>query len=383
MTGAAKAAALPLAAALLLLGCQQDQQPEAAAPPFLFRALELRQKGPDGQPAWEITSPEARYDLGRKLAQARELRGLIYAKGKPLYRVSATRGVVLNDGEVVQLEGPTTVERLGNNPLVITALQVRWYPQQGRMLLDRQPTARQQRLQLTARQAMFDFNDDRLTLSGQPLLIDRGEPQIRLQLKRLQWWAESGDLIGDGPVQGERIEPSIRRQTLTSPALAGNSLRQEIVLAAPVRLVDASQQAELRAQATRLDLKRNTVSSGLPFEGRRGAITIRGQGFSLLNGTNTAIIPRGCELQQPGDQLTAERCSWNWRTNRVEASGGVELRRRDQGQITRAERLDGLASKDGNVVFSQPGGRVTTQLQLPAGQRPGSRSQRSRPPVQL
>jgi LPS export ABC transporter protein LptC len=193
----APAAAVPLAGALLLTACQPAQLPDAAAPPFVFRALELRQKGADGLPAWEITSPEARYDLGRKLAQARELRGLIYAKGQPLYRVSATRGVVLNDGEVVQLEGPTTVERLGPNPLVITALRVRWYPQQGRMQLDQQPAASQQRLQLTARTAVFDFNADKLTLKGQPLLLDRGQPQIRLAVKRVQWWAENGNLIGE------------------------------------------------------------------------------------------------------------------------------------------------------------------------------------------
>lgn len=379
----ASAAAVPLAGALLLTACQPAQLPDAAAPPFVFRALELRQKGADGLPAWEITSPEARYDLGRKLAQARELRGLIYAKGQPLYRVSATRGVVLNDGEVVQLEGPTTVERLGPNPLVITALRVRWYPQQGRMQLDQQPAASQQRLQLTARTAVFDFNADKLTLKGQPLLLDRGQPQIRLAVKRLQWWAENGNLIGEGPVLGERIEPNGSRQTLTSPSLSGNSLRQEVWLAAPVRLADPGQQAELRAQQTRIDLLQDTISSPFPFDGQRGEMTIRGQAFTVLGKTTTALIPQGCVLNQPGDQLRAQECRWNWRTNQVQARGGVELRRQENGQITRANKLDGVASKDGTVVFSQPGGTVTTQFQIPAGQRPRARPQRSTLPIQL
>lgn len=373
----------PLAAALLLAGCLPAPRTEQAAPPFVFRSLELRQKDPDGQPSWELSSPEARYDLGRKLAQARELRGIIYAKGKPLYRVSATRGVVLNDGEVVQLEGPTRVERLGANPLVITALRIRWYPQQGRMRLDRQPYASQRRLELTARQAEFDFNAEKLVLLGAPLLVDRGQPQIRLRVKRVQWWADSGNLIGDGPVKGVRIVPGKGRQTLTSPSLNGNSQRQEVILASPVRVVDPAEQAELNAQATRLDLQQETISSDLPFSGRRGAMQVRGQSFSMLGKSTTLLIPQGCVFSQPGDQLTAQTCSWNWTTNRVQAVGGVELRRQANGQITRARQLDGRATSDGNVVFSQPGGSVTTQFRIPPRQQSRGQVKGSRPPIQL
>jgi LPS export ABC transporter protein LptC len=372
-----------LAAAVLVAGCLPEQRQEPTAPPFVFRSLELRQKDAEGQPSWEITSPEARYDLGRKLAQARELRGLIYANGRPLYRVSATRGVVLNDGEVVQLEGPTRVERLGKDPLVISALRVRWYPQQGRMLLDRQPYANQRRLTLTARRAVFDFNADRLELSGEPELIDRGPAQTRLALKRVQWWAASGNLLGEGPVRGTRTEQELGQQTLLSPSLSGNTIRQELLLAAPVEVVVPGEQAALRAQTTRIDLQRQTISSELPFKGRRGAMQASGQSFRLQGQTTTLIIPAGCELSQPGDRLTADACSWNWRTNQMQARGGVELRREQNGLITRANQLDGRAARDGSVVFTQPGGRVTTQFRIPSGSGTQGRSAGTRLPIQL
>jgi len=38
-------------------------------------------------------------------AQVKQPRGVIYAKGKPQYNISATSGTVINDGEVIQLEG--------------------------------------------------------------------------------------------------------------------------------------------------------------------------------------------------------------------------------------------------------------------------------------
>ena len=72
-------AALPL----LLLGCQTQDAREEPPQPFVFRSLNLRQKGTDGLPLWELSSPEARYDLGRRVAQARDLSGTIYPKGQP------------------------------------------------------------------------------------------------------------------------------------------------------------------------------------------------------------------------------------------------------------------------------------------------------------
>lgn len=372
---------LLLAGLALVSGCLPSQQREPSAPPFVFRSLELRQKDAKGRPTWEITSPEARYDLGRKLAQARELRGLIYADGQPLYRVSASSGVVLNDGEVVQLEGPTRVERLGADPLVISALRVRWYPREGRMLLDRQPYASQKRLLLTARRAVFDFNTDRLVLSGEPLLVDRDETETRLALNQVEWWAASGRLVGEGPVQGTRIERGIPRQTLSSPSFVGNSQRQELVLAAPVLVVDQTEQASLQAQATRINLENETISSDLPFTGQRGALRVSGDRFQLLGKATTLVIPAGCALRQPGDQLTARECRWNWRTEAVQASGGVELRRQANGLITRASRLDGRAGKQGTIVFSEPGGRVRTQFRIPTGPAAPGLRQGSRPAI--
>lgn len=357
--------AVLLPVALVLTSCQPAAQQDEVAPPFVFRALELRQNDAQGSPAWELRSPEARYDLGRQLAQARDLRGLIYGKGEPLYRLSATSGVVLNDGEVVQLEGPTRVERLGANPAVITALRVRWYPREGRMLLDRQPLATQKSLELRADQARFDFNQDTLVLSGTPQLLQRGNPQSQLTVQRLQWWLKRGHLVGIGPVLGRRWQSGGSGQTLTSPGLSGNTQQQQVVLAAPVQVRDPSQNAELIAGATTLDLRLERITSPAPFQGRRGAASLQGLGFTASNPSTTLVVPSRCRLSQPGDWLTAALCRWNWTTNSIEARGGVTLRRAANGQITRAERLDGRATTDGYLVFSQPGGRVVSQIQVP------------------
>lgn len=379
---AATLAALLLA--LPLVGCQQRPSPPTAeTPPFVFRQLQLRQRDPQGRLAWELSSPEARYDLSRKLARTRHLQGLIYAKGQRVYRLSASRGVVLNDGDVVLLEGPLRLERLGKDPLVVSALRLRWYPRRGWMELDRQLVASQKQLRFTAQRARFDVRRDRLDLEGQPRLVDQGQPRVEITLKHVRWWAKSGELQGDGPVRGWRVSSDGGRQELFSPSLGGNSERQELVLHAPVRLLDAGQKAQVRAGLTKILVAQRIVSSDQPFQGSRGPARVSGGAFQLLSSSTTVVLPRGCDLRQAGDQLTADRCSWNWTTEAIQATGRVILRRPSQGLITRAQQLDGRVGADGMVVLRQPAGSVSTTVRIPAKPRAGRRPTPARPPIQL
>ncbi|MEB3333268.1 MAG: LPS export ABC transporter periplasmic protein LptC [Synechococcaceae cyanobacterium] len=352
--------------ALLLAACQPSQPVDEPIQPFVFRSLELRQKDRQGRPLWEISSPEARYDLSRKLAHARELRGTIYAEGRPLYRVSASRGVVLNDGQVVLLEGPTAVRRLGKDPVLIEARRLRWYPQRGTMELDRQPLARQGSLAISAGRAQFDFNRDRLLLRDSPVLVHHGQVPLRLDLSQVTWWAGSGAIEAQGPVRGERRGSGGERQQLSSPSLRGNSLNRELILAAPVRVSDAARRTRLTAAATRVDLQTNRISSAQPFSASYGSLNISGASFALLPDSTTLEIPRGCRLNRAGEALEAHLCRWNWRSNQVQARGEVRVQRQAQQLTTRAAALDGRISSDGVVVFSRPGGTVQTQLRLAA-----------------
>jgi LPS export ABC transporter protein LptC len=209
-------ALLPL---LPLMGCGGGSKPrrEEVVPPFVFRSLNLRQQTPTGKPAWELTSPEARYDLRRRIAQAISPKGVIYAAGRPLYRVQADSGTVVNDGEVILLEGSLRVERIGRDPVLIQASRARWLPRQQLMLIDRRPVAWDRLGRLRAERARFLFQEDRLELTGQPQL-DRWNqrfdpftalptipPAIVVQAAAVRWKPGSGELQADGPLIGQRI----------------------------------------------------------------------------------------------------------------------------------------------------------------------------------
>ena len=371
-------------------GCSGRPEPEEAVQPFVFKAMNLRQQDGQGRPAWQITSPEARYDSSRRVAQARDIKGTIYAAGKPLYRLTATSGIVLNDGELIQLEGRASLARLGPQPLRVETRRLRWYPRQQRIELDLRPRASQAELELNADRAVILLDRDKLELRGNPLLLRRPGPQkpqsapLELRVAEADWWLNSGQLRAPGPVRAQRqLAAGQPPQTLTSPLLQGNTVSQQLVLQAPVRFGDPQHKAILLAGETEIDLRRQLVHSSRPFRGRVDQLQLAGEGFELRNEQTLAVIDRGCELDQPGEQLRSQRCQWNWTTQAIEASGQVSLRRQANNQLTRAEQLNGQLGADGLAVFTSPASRVHTQLQLPpSGAKPAKR-QAPKPAIEL
>ncbi|MEX1317058.1 MAG: LPS export ABC transporter periplasmic protein LptC [Synechococcaceae cyanobacterium] len=375
---------------LTVLGCTPAPQPPQPAQPFVFRSLNLRRQDQQGRPLWKLSSPETRYDLSRKLAQSRDLTGVLYEKGQPRYRFSAPNGVVLNDGEMVQLEGSIRLERLDDErPLLLTGQRLRWYPAQERMEIDRDPRATSADLELTAGLARFLIDKDRLELRQRPLLRQDGDEPLQLALGEVDWTPGTAALLARGPIVGRRKLPGGVVQRLTATSLTGNTSEQTIDLQPPVRLEDPQRQAVINARATRLDLRRRQASSSEPFQGRHGTTSFSGGGFRLDALNETLLVQGDCRLQQPDQQLQAESCRWNWGNGEVEAMGSVVLRRETNGLQTTAERLVGRIGNDGFAEFSSPGGRVRSEHRLPDGAadaddgalRPDRDRRRQRPPA--
>jgi LPS export ABC transporter protein LptC len=358
---------------LLLSGCQPRSQPdrESAAPPFVFRSLDLRQQDAQGRALWAISSTEARYDLRRKLAQASDLRGTIYLDGQPRYRVLASSGVVVNDGEVVQLEGNIRLEQIDNPPTLITASRVRWLPSRQLMELDRSPSAYNDRFSIRGRTATFRLDQERLELRGQPSLrgwsqpfnplrrLPDGPPELTLHARDVAWYPRSGRLVASGPIQGRRqVLPEraseARRQVQSGPAilpagnglqllsaggLEGNTTNQSFRLLAPLRLFDTAANTTLLAAGLNVDLRKAVAST---MEGRQG-----------------------CRILRPGESLQAQRCQWNWLARSAQAEGDVVLKRRDHDQSSQAGRLDAGLSPSNAVVLTAPGARVISRFRVP------------------
>ena len=363
--------AVVLLLTLGLAGCSAHRGDVAteSVTPFVFQQLNLRQQDPQGRLLWRVSSPEARYDLSRRIAQSWSLSGEIWTNGQPLYRLQADHGTVLADGQVVQMEGDVRVQRLGGDPVTIRAARMRWYPRAQRLELDRHAEAQTPQLRLLASTATLYLDRDRLELRGQPELQNK---ELRLRLKDLSWSPGSGELWTSGPAVATGLGSGGVTRTLRAAGLRGNTIGRTLLLQQPVEFNAPDQQAWLRAQSSLVDLSQNTVVSSLPFEARVKTLAIQGGAFRLDLDAQAALITRRCRLQQPNASLVAGACRWDWRTQQIQASRGVEVRRGSNQQLTKANSLNGSLAGDGQFSFRAPGDRVQSRWRLPAARQQSS-----------
>ena len=369
----------------MLGGCVSKPRTPPAAEPFVFKSLDLEQQDAKGRPAWQLTSPEARYDITRRLAQAREPRGQIFKRGKTSITISASSGTVIGDGQAIQLEGDVVITLLGKDPVRITGQQARWIPGRSLMLIDRQPAATDRRSRISAELATYYIDRDLIELRGKPVLEsgDRKKKAapIRVETTQVDWRPEQGDLRAPKPVRGTRRSAD-GQLNLTASSLQGNLREGFVDLMAPVQVRDPKRKGWMNAKQTRWAINDQLLSSEEPFQGAFNKLEGQGRRFRIDLGSDTVFVPEDCQLRQPGEQLTARSCQWNWTSGRFEAEGDVELRREAYKQITRSSQLQGTIGKDGTAVFRSPGARVNSQFTLPPQQK-GQSSKRSTPPVRF
>ena len=367
-------------AAISLLGCRQP--PEIVTEesrPFVFRSLNLNQRRPDGTKDWDLTSPEARYDLSSRTVRALGPSGILYRNNKPSYRISAELATVLNDGDLVVLEGQVRLQQLDQRKLLISGDRLKWRPSQSRMVIDQRPRAEDAESRLTVRQIVFQQDRDTLRFQG-PTTLQRWDrqrsedqpPQTVVTTAEGTWNLSDGTLVAAGPVRAEQTEG----RTLTAARLVGNTQDQYIDLIAPVTLKIPNGKGEVNAGATRWNYQSKQLKSSEPFQAVFEKGSAAGTGFVVDERSNTVIIPANCRLQQPEQGLSARRCSWNWRTDVVIADGAVELKRDKLEQTTTAERLEGQLGEDGSVRFGRDGERVKSTIKLDQDSNSGSDDQK-------
>ena len=367
-------------AAISLIGCRQPPAiVTEESRPFVFRSLNLNQRRPDGTKDWDLTSPEARYDLSSRTVRALGPSGILYRNNKPSYRISAELATVLNDGDLVVLEGQVRLQQLDQRKLLISGDRLKWRPSQSRMVIDQRPRAEDAESRLTVRQIVFQQDRDTLRFQG-PTTLQRWDrqrsedqpPQTVVTTAEGTWNLSDGTLVAAGPVRAEQTEG----RTLTAARLVGNTKDQYIDLIAPVTLTIPNGKGEVNAGATRWNYQSKQLKSSEPFQAvfEKGSAT--GSGFVVDERSNTVIIPANCRLQQPEQGLSARRCSWNWRTDVVIADGAVELKRDKLEQTTTAERLEGQLGEDGSVRFGRDGERVKSTIKLDQDSNSGSDDQK-------
>ena len=374
-----------LVALLLLTGCVSEQPAATVqSPPFVFRSLKLEQKTRKGLMDWSLNSPEARYELNRRLVRAVQPVGVLYRKGKPSFKVQSDLALVVNDGEQILLEGDVKLQQLNGSKLLIQGDRLRWRPQEGVLLIEQRPRAVDQDSRISSSKAQLLQTTNDLTLKGVVQLerwtesSDPSKPDTTLRTGEAQWNLDSGVLNAEGPVLAQRrnLEGTVLQQ-LQGRSLQGNTRAGDLKVTAPVVVRMPPQKGVLKAQDIMWNFRSQIVRTEQPFEAKLDRTRIFGSAFQAELKNTTVLIQDDCRIQQPGESLDARTCTWNWGTEEVLAEGNVVVKRDANDQLTRASKLVGRVGEKGRITFTAPGGRVESQVRFPAD-RPVDQTPRPR-----
>ena len=358
-----------------LPSCSSFQEiSSTSAPPFVFRSLELSQNKPGGEQLWELSSPEARYELSRRILRSRDPRGLLYSNGQPAYSISADSMTVVNDGELILLEGQVRIQQLGGRKILIRGGQLRWIPNEALMLIEQRPIVIDRLSRLMAKRTMFYPKQQELEFFGPTRMShwtgneppdQNREPGTTIWASKGYWNISDGAIKAFGPIRVHRGgNGQDHLQWLKASRLSGNTIEGYIDLIAPVVAAIPALNSRLQAGTTRWWYQKERLTTEAPFVGKFGDVDVSGYGFYIKLGGNIATATAACSLQWPGELLQARFCRWNWLSGEILAKGDVELRRHNSDQISQAQWLKGSVGPKKHIQLSNPGGYVSSKLEL-------------------
>lgn len=378
-------------AVLLLCGCSALQPPQEKQRPFKFKKLDLVRSDEQGDPIWQLVSPSTKYQLDQRRTYLTDPVATIFKEGKPAYLVSAPNGLVIDDGRQVEVYGGVKFVVLDDRGIVITADRVFWMPDSELITFEGKPTLVDRKQRVRAGAANFHTGREQLNAS-QGIQLDQWktvrssseQPSLTINTNLLSWNTGTGVVQISQAIRGIQRPGPKRQRVFASPSMQGNTKEEWYDFQAPVTISEAAEELTIKAGLSRWWAGEGRITSAAPAEGQLKQLNVKGSSLEILQNQSLLKIGSDCQLTQPGDQLTAQRCSWNWDSGAVLAEGDVVLKRDKLKQVTRARRLDGVTGDDGRISFSAPGQQVTTQLQLKdgtpsTGQGPTQRP--SAPPV--
>ena len=338
-----------------------------ASTPFVFRSLDLKQRRPNGIRDWELTSPEARYNTAARTVRARIPKGILYFEDKPSFMISAEHATVLNDGELVVLEGSVRLKRLGAEPLLIQGDRLIWRPALSTMVINQRPTALNRNSKIISSSLTFQQESGQLLFKGPTTLLQWQnnysstiDPQTVITAGNSRWNLNSGIIAALGPIIANQMDG----RRLTAASVQGNTKKNFIDLKAPVQFKLEEDDAVVDAGETRWYFERDQLSSKAPVSASLLKSDVRGVGFVIDIPSHTFTISNSCQVKQPDKNLRAQSCTWNWRDDLLTAAGNANPKESNAGQIKRAEQMEAGFNSNGSIQFSPSRNRVKTQIKF-------------------
>ncbi len=266
--------------------------------PFVFSKLQLSKKDNKGNSMWKITSPEARYELGNRLIRAINVEATIFNQSIPTYNIYAQSANILNDGELILLEGGLKINKINGNDHTLTSARGVWNTADEHMELDIKPTLLNSEVLIKSEEVIINHRDKTVLLKGASLVTNNpttnskeNTGRFKLLLNNPSWNYDTGYFKALGPISGVRVLESLDQYQRIS-------------------------------------------------------------GQSIFGNTNKSLLGiRSCKVYQKNEYIESKRCLWNWNDETLTFSGGAKLRRNSSKLLIDRTKIEAELTEQGVLEF--------------------------------
>lgn len=367
---------LAVAAVLGVRACQspsfnadfvsQDQQ-EALESGLTLEDVTLEQQGDNGELIWRVEAGEATYSPDRASAELLQVEGELFQAGELLYRVTADKGFIEEDGQVISLR--ENIVAVGvQNQMTLRGDDLAWRAEEAVMVLLGGVTGEHPQVRTTAQEARLYNRENRMELREQVVattVVDNPQvdPWLKLQGNLVNWRWQDEELRSPQPLRIERFENEQITEVLTggrgrvelasNQATVTEAVRVQI---SEVPLVVTSDSAVWQVDEERININQPVrivnQKEKLILTAQQGRFDLEEQMVFLTRD----VLVRGAENNS---RLATNQLTWNLLDQTVLAQGAVDYRQGEPPLTVRGPRARGRIQEQTIVI---DGGRVVTEI---------------------
>ncbi|NJN08347.1 MAG: LPS export ABC transporter periplasmic protein LptC [Richelia sp. RM2_1_2] len=331
---------------------------------FTFQGVALEQFDEKGQPIWKVNAKQAKYTKEKQIGEAENPDGELYQDGKIVYKVTAQKADIRQDGKQLFLKGQI-VATDPENGVVLRGNELEWRPQEDLLIVRNQLNGTHKQLQAVAQEAKVKTREQRIDFFG-GVVAKSVEPNLQMRTEQLTWMIKQEKLIGDRAMQIDRFQDNKVIQRGRGDA-ASVFLKTEIVNItknAFIELLDPL--VQIASNSMTWNIKAETVKTNAPLKvvHRAENVTVSGNRGELKIPEKTVYVQGDAKgVGQKGQSIQSNNLTWYLDKQLVEASGNVVYAQTSPRFTFKGETATGNLQTENVVVKGgNSGDRVITEI---------------------
>ena len=344
-----------------------EEQQEALEAGLALRDVTLEQQDDDGQLLWRVDADEVTYSPDQASANLERPEGELYQDGQLLYRVKANKGRVLEDGQVIILEGSIVATGI-QNQMVLRGEALEWRPQEDVMIVQDGLTGNHPQVRAQANEARVYDREKRMELNGEVIAVTvvknpDTDPWLKLQGETLEWRWEAQGIASEKPIKIERFQEKSITEVLAGNRGLVELPKNQITVTDSVvmRVVDIPLSIAGDEAVWAVDEQTVEVDRSIKIVNEKEKVTTTAQQGQLDLAEQIVYLSQDVLVasNENDSRLVTDRLTWNLVDQTLLAEGAVDYRQGDPQVTVRGPRAKGRIEDQVIVV---EGGRVVTEI---------------------